>query len=84
MRTYKIVLIFISALIIGGIIGFFTTGFATAGSVTKEATFYYEPSSPDPIESLNITCDIGKINIQYNSLAFRHVELLLELHHHLQ
>ena len=67
MRTYKIALIFIIALIVGGTIGFFSTGFLTASSVTKEATFYYEPSSPDPIESLNISCDIGKINVQYNS-----------------
>lgn len=67
MRTYKIVLIFISALIVGGTIGFFTTGYLTAGSVTKTTTFYYEPSSPDPIESLDVSCDIGKIVIQYNS-----------------
>ena len=67
MRSYIIALIFVGALIIGGTIGFFVTGFVTASSIKKESTFYYDPSSPDLIESLDIYSDIGEVSVQYNS-----------------
>jgi hypothetical protein len=67
MRSYIIALIFVSVLIVGGTIGFFVTGFVTAGSVKKSTTFYYDPSSPDPIESLGIYSDLGEVSVQYNS-----------------
>jgi hypothetical protein len=67
MRSYIIALIVVSALIVGGTAGFFITGFVTAGSVNKSSTFYYDPASPDPIESLDLYSDIGDVSIQYNT-----------------
>ncbi|MHA1191778.1 MAG: hypothetical protein ACTSP9_05715 [Promethearchaeota archaeon] len=72
MRTYKIVIIFIAALIVGGTIGFFTTGFVTSGSIGKQVSFNYDPSVPTPVESLKIQTDIGKINFQYNTSNLVH------------
>jgi len=69
LRNYKIALIVISALIVGGGIGFVVTGFATAGSIEASFSFQYEPSSPDPIEDLSINVDIGKIIVKYNTTA---------------
>ncbi len=69
LRNYKIALIVISALIVGGGIGFVVTGFATAGSIDVSFSFQYEPSSPDPIEDLSINADIGKIIVKYNTTA---------------
>ncbi len=68
MRKYKIVLILIGALIIGGTFGFFLT----FGSIGKQISFNYDPSVPSPIESLKIQTDIGKINIQYNTSNLAH------------
>ena len=67
MRSYIIALIVVVALMVGGTAGFFITGFVTAGSVNKSSTFYYDPSSPNPIESLDLYSDIGDISIQYNT-----------------
>lgn len=69
LRNYKIALIVISALIVGGGIGFVVTGFITAGSIERSFSFQYEPSSPDPIEDLSINADIGKIIVKYNTTA---------------
>ena len=69
LRNYKISLIVISALIVGGGIGFVVTGFATAGSIDDSFSFQYEPNSPDPIEDLSINADIGKIIVKYNTTA---------------
>ena len=67
MKNYKIALIVISALIVGGGLGFVVTGFATAGSIDESFSFQYEPSSPAPIEDLSINADIGKIIVKYNT-----------------
>jgi hypothetical protein len=67
MKSYIIALIVVGALVVGGTIGFFVTGFVTAGSVNESTTFYYDPSSPDPIESLDLYTDIGDVSIQYNT-----------------
>ena len=69
LRNYKIALIVISALIVGGGIGFVVTGFTTAGSIDVSFGFQYEPSSPDPIEDLSINSDLGKIIVKYNTTA---------------
>ena len=69
LRNYKIALIVISALIVGGGIGFVVTGFATAGSIETSFSFQYEPISPDPIEDLSINSDLGKIIVKYNTTA---------------
>ncbi len=69
MRNYKITLIVISALIVGGGIGFVVTGIATAGSIDDSFSFQYEPISPDPIEDLSINADLGKIIVKYNTTA---------------
>jgi len=69
LRNYKITLIVISALIVGGGIGFIVTGFTTAGSIERSFNFQYEPSSPDPIEDLSINSDLGKIIVKYNTTA---------------
>ena len=69
LRNYKIALIVISALIVGGSIGFIVTGFATAESIERSFSFQYEPSSPDPIEDLSLNADIGKIIVKYNTTA---------------
>jgi len=69
LRNYKITLIVISALIVGGGIGFVVTGFVSAGSIERSFSFQYEPSSPDPIEDLSINADIGKILVKYNTTA---------------
>jgi len=70
LKNYKIALIVISALIVGGGIGFVVTGFATAGNIDESFSFQYEPSSPDPIKNLSINADIGKIIVKYNTTAF--------------
>ena len=67
LRNYKITLIVISALIVGGGIGFIVTGFTTAGSIEKSFSFQYEPISPDPIEDLSINADLGNIIVKYNT-----------------
>jgi hypothetical protein len=67
MKNYRIALIVLIVLIGGGGVGFIITGFATSGSLSNEFTFAYDPSSPAPIESLNLNADIGKININYNT-----------------
>lgn len=72
MRTYKIAIIFIAALLVGGTIGFFITGFVTSGSIEKSISFNYDPSVPSPIESLKIQTDMGKINFQYNTSNLVH------------
>ena len=72
MRSYIIALIVVGALLVGGTVGFFVTGFVTAGSVNKSSTFYYDPSSPDPIESLSLYSDIGDVSIQYNTSNTSH------------
>lgn len=72
MRIYKIAIIFISALLVGGTIGFFITGFVTSGSIAKSASYNYDPSVPLPIESLKMQADIGKINFQYNKSNLAH------------
>ncbi len=69
LRNYKIALIVISALIVGGGIGFIVTGVTTAGSIDVSFNFQYEPSSPDPIEDLSLNADIGKIIVKYNTTA---------------
>ena len=69
LRNYKITLIVISALIVGGCIGFVVTGFTTAGSIDVSFNFQYEPSSPDPIEDLSINADLGNIIVKYNNTA---------------
>ena len=72
MRLYKTVIIFIAALLVGGTIGFFITGFVTSGSIEKNTTFNYAPSVPSSPESLKIQTDIGKINFQYNTSNSAH------------
>jgi DUF4097 and DUF4098 domain-containing protein YvlB len=67
LKNYKIALIVISALIVGGGIGFVVTGFASAGSIDDSFSFQYEPSSPEPIEDLSINADFGKIIVKYNT-----------------
>ncbi len=67
LKNYKIALIVISALIVGGGIGFVVTGFASAGSIDDSFSFQYEPSSPEPIEELSINADIGNIIVKYNT-----------------
>jgi hypothetical protein len=66
MKGYKLAIIFVAALFVGGVIGFFITGFATSGEIKRSFNFYYEPSSPAPIEELLLNADIGEVNIQYN------------------
>ncbi|MBY9004281.1 MAG: hypothetical protein KGD73_09945 [Candidatus Lokiarchaeota archaeon] len=73
MRTYKIVIIFISALLVGGTIGFFSTGVMTSGSINQHSSYTYDPSVPSPVESLKIQTDIGKINFQYNTSNLAHL-----------
>lgn len=69
MRNYKIALIIVSTLIVGGGLGFVITGFATSGNIEDSFAFLYEPSSPDPIEDLSINTDIGKTIIKYNTTS---------------
>ena len=72
MKNYNIAIIVAAVLLGGTAIGFFTTGFATAGVVAYNQNFSYEPISPDPIEDLTINTDVGSIFIQYNSSAMSH------------
>jgi hypothetical protein len=67
LKNYKIALIVISALIVGGGLGFVVTGLITTGRIERSFSFQYEPSSPDPIEDLSINADIGKIIVKYNT-----------------
>jgi hypothetical protein len=67
MKKVAIIAIFIGALLVGGTLGFIITGFATSGSFRDSFNFYYEPSSPAPIEELLVNVDVGDVQIQYNS-----------------
>jgi len=67
MKKLAIIAIFIVALAFGGFLGFIITGFATAGTTQDSFEFYYEPSSPDPIEELFMNVDVGGVEIQYNN-----------------
>ena len=67
MRNYKIALILLVALIVGGGLGFVIYGFVASGSIENSFNFTYEPSSPDPIEDLTFNVDIGKILFTYNT-----------------
>jgi len=67
MKKIAIIVIFIVALALGGFLGFIITGFATMGSTQDSFNFYYEPSSPAPIEELLLSADIGGVEIQYNT-----------------
>ncbi|MHA1457981.1 MAG: hypothetical protein ACTSR5_18745 [Promethearchaeota archaeon] len=78
MRKYKIVIIFIVALIAGGTIGFFVNGVFTSGSIEKHSSFNYDPSVPSPIESLKIQADIGNINFKYNTSNVPYYGLFME------
>lgn len=68
MRTRNIILIFIASLIVGGGLGFVITGVATSGTVEDSFSFYYE-GSPSPIENLDLSVDLGNLDIQYNTSA---------------
>jgi hypothetical protein len=79
MRTRNIILIFIAALIVGGGLGFIITGVATSGTIEESFSFYYE-GTPSTIEDLNLNCDIGRIDIQYNTSATQYlVEVNVDL-----
>lgn len=67
MKKIAIIAIFVVALAVGGFLGFIITGFATAGSTQSSFSYYYEPSSPSPIEELLVNADIGGVEIQYNT-----------------
>ncbi len=67
MRNYKIALIIAVALIVGGGLGFVIYGFVASGSIENSFNFTYEPSSPDPIEDLTFTVDIGSLLFKYNT-----------------
>lgn len=79
MRTRNIILIFVASLLVGGTLGFIITGFATSGTIENSFSFYYE-TSPSTIEDLDLSADIGKIDIQYNSSATPYiVEIQVDL-----
>ena len=50
----KIALIIIAALIGGGLIGFITTGVATAGTLEEDFSFTHESSTVPSITELNL------------------------------
>ena len=66
MRNYNKALLIIAILLVGGGVGFFVYGFATAGTIRETATFTYEPTSPGPFEDLTVNVDIGSIIFMYN------------------
>lgn len=67
MKKIAIIVIFAVTLLLGGFLGFIITGFATAGSTQESFNFYYEPSSPAPIEELLLNVQVGGVEIQYNT-----------------
>lgn len=67
MKSYQIAIIFVAAIIVGGVIGFFTVGFTSAGTIDESYNFVCQQSSPSPIEDLNLNVDIGRLVIGYNT-----------------
>ncbi|MFX0001142.1 MAG: hypothetical protein ACFE9Q_12145 [Candidatus Hodarchaeota archaeon] len=66
-RSARIVLIVVAACIVTGGTAFGVLIATTWGEYRYSNTYYYTPGAPSPIEELGVLCDVGKININYNS-----------------
>ena len=66
-RSLKIALIIVAIVIVTGGTAFGVIVWATWGEYGYENTYYYRPGAPLAIENIDFTCDIGKININYNT-----------------
>jgi hypothetical protein len=66
-KGFKIVLLILSIIIVGGGTIFGIIIAATWDEFTDSYTFFYKPEIPNPIEAIKVNTDIGKINIMYNS-----------------
>lgn len=66
IRSVKIILIITAVVIVGGATIFGIVVFANWGVYQYSNTYYYE-QVPSPEEKLILNCDIGAINIRYNT-----------------
>jgi hypothetical protein len=64
-KNIKVLIIALVAILGGGALGFFITGFATSGTISNSFTFTYQ-NIPLSIEDLNLNVDIGDLDIKYN------------------
>ncbi len=65
-KSNRIVLIIVAVCIVTGGTAFGVLFWGTHGVVPYKNTYYYNPETPSPIERININCDIGSIEINYN------------------
>jgi len=57
----------VAACIVTGGTAFGVVIATTWGEYEYADSYYYKPGAPLPIERLNLICDIGKINVKYNT-----------------
>ncbi|UCC18457.1 MAG: hypothetical protein JSV62_10105 [Promethearchaeota archaeon] len=80
-RSTKITLFIVAACLITGGTAIGILVVATWGEINYENTYYYNPSSPAPIERININSDIGSVLIKYNTTPTDYyVQIDLDIH----
>ncbi|MHA2397363.1 MAG: hypothetical protein ACXADU_00555 [Promethearchaeota archaeon] len=66
-KDFKIIIIAVAVLLVGGGTIFGTVVFLTWGEYNFSDTYLYDPGVPSPIEDVSFSCDIGAISIHYNT-----------------
>ncbi|MHA2473451.1 MAG: hypothetical protein ACXAES_09480 [Promethearchaeota archaeon] len=66
-KDFKIIIIAVAVLLVGGGTIFGTIIFLTWGEYNFSDTYIYDPGVPSPIEDVSFSCDVGAISIHYNT-----------------
>ncbi|NVM19925.1 MAG: hypothetical protein HWN80_19650 [Candidatus Lokiarchaeota archaeon] len=67
MRNYNKALLIVAILLVGGGVGFFVFGAASAGSIEDSFNITYEHGPPNTAEVLTFNVDIGSLIFKYNT-----------------
>ena len=67
MRSRNIVFLIIAGILVSGGVAFGLIMFINWGEYSYSNDYYYDPGIPSSMEQVNFSCDVGNINIKYNT-----------------
>ena len=73
MKKKNIIILIIAGLIVSGGVAFGIVVVATWGEYAYSNDYYYDPGVPSSWEKVSFSCDVGNINIQYNTTPTNNV-----------
>ena len=67
MRSRNIVFLIIAGILVSSGVGFGIVMFVNWGEYAYSNDYLYDPGIPSSLEKVSFSCDVGSINIKYNT-----------------